>query len=195
MHLLVDARGLPCPQPVLKTKHALAEAEQVTTNVDNETARQNVTRLAEAAGYEVTRENLPEGIYLHISRCPEPSSCAAQTSRPSGGPVVLLVPAAVMGRGDDELGLVLMRSFFHTVGEVTPLPEVIVFVNTGVKLVLDDSPILDDLRTLCERGVRILACGTCLGHFGVKERVAVGEVSNMYVIAETLLGAGKVLGL
>jgi intracellular sulfur oxidation DsrE/DsrF family protein len=72
---------------------------------------------------------------------------------------------------------------------------VIVFFNAGVKLVAADSPVLEDLQALAGRGVQILACGTCLGYFELKEKVAVGEVSNMYTIAETMLGAGKVVSL
>jgi intracellular sulfur oxidation DsrE/DsrF family protein len=70
-----------------------------------------------------------------------------------------------------------------------------VFFNSGVKLVAEDSPVLDDLRDLCDRGLQVLACGTCLGHYGLKEQVTVGVISNMYTIAETLLRAGKVVNL
>jgi len=55
--------------------------------------------------------------------------------------------------------------------------------------------VLEDLEALGKRGVGILACGTCLGHFGLKDKLAVGEVSNMYSIAETLLAAGNVVAL
>jgi selenium metabolism protein YedF len=88
-----------------------------------------------------------------------------------------------------------MRSFLHTLGEVSPCPEVLVLINTGVRLVVEGSPVLEDLRALAERGVEILACGTCLEYFQAKERVAVGTVSNMYTIAETLLGAARVVAV
>jgi selenium metabolism protein YedF len=100
-----------------------------------------------------------------------------------------------MGRGDTELGQILIRSFFHTLGEVEPVPETIIFLNSGVKLVIEGSPVLEDLQELCAGGVKILVCGTCLGHYELKDKVAVGEVSNMYTIAETMLGAGKVISL
>jgi len=70
-----------------------------------------------------------------------------------------------------------------------------IFINAGVKLTVDGSPVLEDLQALEPRGVNILACGTCLGHFELKEKVAIGEISNMYTIVETLLGAGKVVAL
>ena len=75
------------------------------------------------------------------------------------------------------------------------MPDTIIFFNTGVKLVVEGSPVLEDLNSLQNQGVEILACGTCLGHFELKEKIAVGEVSNMYTIAETMLTAGKVVNL
>jgi selenium metabolism protein YedF len=194
---IVDARGLACPQPVILTRHALAEAAEVTTIVDNETAQANVTRLAEKAGATVIVEQKDDGVYLHITKKattqvrPAPQQVGALV----GGPLVLVIPSEIMGRGDEELGGILIRGFFHTLGEVEPLPDTIILFNSGVKLVIEDSPVLEDLQALAEGGVEILACGTCLGHYGLKERVAVGEVSNMYTIAETMLGARKVVSL
>jgi len=110
--------------------------------------------------------------------------------------LVLSIPSQFMGRGDsEELGSILVRNFFHTLGEVKPLPDAIIFFNSGVKLVVEGSEVLEDLRALSERGITLLACGTCLGHYHLKERVAVGEVSNMYTIAEVLLGADRVVSL
>lgn len=196
----VDARGLPCPQPVIMTRKALMEHDEVLTIVDNDTARENVTRLAEKAGCTIRAEQRDDGTYLHIARSfapsQEPASAEVKMSPPSAGSLVLLVPSQFFGRGDDPvLGEILMRGFLHTLGEVQPLPDVIVFLNSGVKLTVEGSPVLEDLRALQTQGIEILACGTCLGHFGLKEKLAVGQVSNMYTIAETLLGAGRVVSL
>jgi selenium metabolism protein YedF len=101
-----------------------------------------------------------------------------------------------MGRGEHEkLEHVLVRRFFHTLGEVEPIPDTIIFFNSGVKLVVEGSPVLKDLQALSEQGIEILACGTCLGYYDLSEKVVVGEVSNMYTIAETMLGAAKVINL
>ncbi len=122
----------------------------------------------------------------------KPGLAAAQ----AGGPLVLVVSSEFMGRGEHaELGQILVRSFFHVLGEVEPRPATVVFFNSGVKLVAEDSPVLGDLRGLDERGVGILACGTCLAYYGLKEKIAVGEISNMYAIAEVMLRAGKVVNL
>lgn len=196
---VVDARGLPCPQPVILARKALQESNVLTVIVDNETAQRNVTRMAEKEGCTVWVETSQEGICLHILKgvalpqqeAPHPAQPAA-----TSGPLVLVVSSEAMGRGEhEELGHVLMRAFFHALREVHPLPDTIVFFNSGVKLTVEGSPVLEDLRALQEQGVSILACGTCLGYYNLKEKLAVGEVSNMYTIAETLLGAGKVVNL
>lgn len=111
------------------------------------------------------------------------------------GPIVIVVSADTMGRGDDDLGQVLLRNYLHTLTEVVPKPDTLVFFNSGVKLAARESPALDDLQTLAGQGVQILLCGTCLNHFDLKEQAAVGEISNMYAISETLLRAGKVINL
>ena len=195
---IVDARGFPCPQPVIMTRNALQESDAVTTIVDNETAQRNVTRMAEKAGCTVQAEERKDGIYLHITQegIPLGEVVPQPTSAPAEGPLVLVIPSEFMGRGEHpELGEILVRGFFHTLGEVEPLPDTIIFFNSGVKLVVEGSSVLEDLRDLHERGVEILVCGTCLGYYGLKDKVVVGEVSNMYTIAETMLRAGKVVSL
>ncbi len=206
----VDARGLSCPQPVILTRNALQESDVVIIIVDNEAARQNVTRMAEKAGAMVQVEKKEDGIYLHISGGGAPRNQVSSHrgggpdgtpsekpgfSTPTREPLVLVISSEIMGRGDAELGGILIRGFFHTLGEVEPLPNTIIFFNSGVKLVVEGSPVLEDLGNLCERDVEILACGTCLAHYELKEKIVVGEVSNMYTIAETMLGAGKVVSL
>jgi len=199
MTKVVDARGLACPQPVILTKKALADAgeESVTTIVDSPTSEANVSRMARKAGWQVAVETQDDSTYLHLSR----EGAAVLETLPVGqaevlpavGPLVVYISADRMGRGEDELGGILIRGFLHTLNEVAPLPDMLVFVNTGVKLVVGGSPVLEDLQTLVEQGVDILACGTCLNYLELTDKVAIGTVSNMYDIAEALLGAGKVV--
>lgn len=113
----------------------------------------------------------------------------------AGEQIVLAVSSDTTGRGDDDLGRLLLRNQLHVLCEVTPRPDVIVFLNGGVRLAVEGSPALDDLRALEGRGVRMLLCGTCLAHFELKDHVTVGEVSNMYAISETMLRAAKVINL
>jgi selenium metabolism protein YedF len=164
----VDARGLPCPQPVIETRNAMDKSTEVVTIVDNETAQGNVTRMAEKSGATVEAERHEDGIRLTITReAGAEEAVEAEKARVSSdGPLVLMVPSEFMGRGEhDELGQVLIRGFFHTLGEVDPMPDTVIFFNSGVKLVVEGSPVVEDLRSLVEAGVQILACGTCLGYY------------------------------
>ena len=194
----VDARGLACPQPVILTRKALQEGSgPVTTIVDSDTAQRNVTRMAEKAGHTVTVEMRDSDIYLHITGdAPAPQPLQVGQAVPASGPLVLVVPSESMGRGEhEELGHVLVRGFFHTLGEVEPVPDTIIFFNSGVKLVIEGSPVVEDLQALAGQGIEILACGTCLSYYGLMDKLAVGEVSNMYSIAEALLSAAKTVNL
>ena len=102
-------------------------------------------------------------------------------------------PHEVMGHGDDELGRILMAKYLDTLSHFASSIDKVIFVNSGVKLTVEDSPVLDSIRNLENAGVQILSCGTCLSHFGLKENLKVGEVSNMYAIIEAISKAQKVM--
>ncbi len=195
MPITIDARGKPCPQPVIMARRGLSESSQITVIVDNATARENIAGMARSQGHDVCVEERADGIYLHITArgAPRTAPAPAPAAAPAAGPLVVLFAADTMGRGPEELGAILIRSLLHTLTEVQPCPDTLIFVNTGVRLVVAGSPVLEDLQALAGRGVQLLACGTCLSYFELKEQVAVGTISNMYTIAETLLGAGKVV--
>jgi len=195
MSKVIDCRGLSCPHPVIQTKQALEESDKVTTVVDNPVSRDNVARFGESQGCEVTIEAKEDAAYIHIVKktAVEGESDRAPTTTPATGPLVLIIPHNQMGRGNEELGGILMRSFLHTLGEVSPLPQTVIFFNAGVKLTVEGSEVLGDLQTLEQQGINILVCGTCLDYFGLKEKIAVGQISNMYTIAETMLGAGRLV--
>ena len=108
---------------------------------------------------------------------------------------MLVVSSEGMGRGNEELAGILARTFFHVLTESDTPPATIVFFNAGVKLVVEGSPVLDDLRALAAKGVEMLACGVCLNYFSLRDRVAVGVVSNMYAILETMFGAQHIVSL
>jgi len=163
----VDARGLACPQPVIRTRNAMAQATQVITLVDNETSVTNVSRMAQKAGWQVEILQEDGGFRLEM----------------------------IQGESATATPQILVRGFFHTLGEVEPLPQTIIFFNTGVELACQGSPVLDDVRALEAEGIEILVCGTCLNYFELTGELAAGQVSNMYDIAETMLRAGKVVTL
>ena len=205
MTTTVDARGLACPQPVILTRKAMVDSPDVTVLVDSATSRDNVQRMAERAGRQVTVTKVEGEFHLHIvdqngglassvNGSPEEESQTGTDGR-SAGLLVLVVSDNKMGRGDEELGEILVRAFFHTLAEVEPNPDTILLFNAGVRLAVEGSPVLDDLRALATSGIRIMSCGTCLKHFDLINRVGVGVVSNMYDIAECMLAAGKIVTL
>jgi selenium metabolism protein YedF len=198
MRTTVDARGLACPQPVIQTRKAMQHADQIVTLVDSEASVTNVSRMAEKAGWHVDVVSQDSEFRIEMSKgvvAIQAAPLAVGKAEVVSGPLILVVSSDVMGRGDDELGNILVRGFFHALGEVEPRPQTIVFFNTGVRLACEGSPVLDDLRASQEDGMEILACGTCLEYLGVTDKLSAGKISNMYEIAETMLGAGKVVNL
>jgi selenium metabolism protein YedF len=200
MTTVVDARKLACPQPVIRTRKAMEMADQVITLVDNETAVTNVSRMANKAGWEVSVVPAGDEFRLELSKgdATDPvqsKSTVVGKAEVLRGPLVLVVPADTMGRDEVELGSILIRGFFHTLGEVKPTPQTIILFNSGVKLACEGSPVLDDLCALETEGIEILVCGTCLGYLELTGKLVAGQVSNMYDIAEAMLAASKVVTL
>lgn len=187
----IDARGLACPQPVIMTKKAIEAGKDCVVIVDNEAARDNVCRMAKSQGCEANVEEEGGCFRIRVTRGADRKT--QESAAPAAGPTVVVFPCDRMGKGDDDLGKVLMRAFLHTLGEIAPRPDVMIFFNAGVKLTTDGSEVLEDLRALEKTGIRLLVCGTCLDFFGLKERLQAGMISNMYDIAETMLSAGKVV--
>lgn len=195
MDLTVDALGDKCPVPVVKAKKALATMDSGTLEVlvDNETSVTNLTSFAKAQNCAVSHEQLGEEKFS-VRIVKDENSVAVDAGGSAGvGPSVVVVPSSVMGHGDDELGEVLIKAFVFALTQQDDLPDAVLFYNGGVKLTCEGSAVLDDLRKLADAGVEILSCGTCLKHYGIEEKLAVGEATNMYVIVEKQLKAGIVV--
>ncbi|MGE5415317.1 MAG: sulfurtransferase-like selenium metabolism protein YedF [Acidobacteriota bacterium] len=190
MSKVVDARGLTCPQPVILTKKAMEEScgDEVITIVDNTTALENVIKLAKSQGYEADFEEIEGGYHIRMVK-----SCDVGCSMESYSSVAVLVTGNTLGRGSDELGQVLMKSFIFTLSEMEPPVKQLMFLNSGVTLTAEDSQVIEQLRVLESKGVEILACGTCLDFYGLKDKLAVGKATNMYTIMDNLTNATKSL--
>lgn len=193
MKKIIDAKGIACPQPVILTKKALEQQDEITVIVDNATAVENVRRMGTRSGCEVDIEKKEDGTFhLHLSKKGEKApSGTFSDSCATAGQLVVVISSDRMGRGNDELGHVLMRSFVHTLLTLDPLPETLIFYNTGVKLTVKESEVLDDLKKIEDAGVSILVCGTCLNYFGISNDLACGVVSNMYDITSTIAAARR----
>ena len=201
--MTLDCTGLKCPQPVLRTKEALEAMPAPGTLevlVDNEAARGNVARFAASQGCAVTAEPMGNERYrLHLSRSEAPAAARPFAAGdypcevPAGAGLVYAIPADTMGRGDEDLGKILMRAFIKTITEVSPLPAKIFFYNSAVRLTACDSDLIAPLRELEAQGVQILSCGTCLDFFNLKKELRVGAVTNMYDIMDSMARAAKTI--
>ncbi|MDN5364423.1 MAG: hypothetical protein PWQ91_1485 [Eubacteriales bacterium] len=198
----IDARGKPCPQPVVLTKKAIdAGATALEVLVDNPQARDNVLQLARNLGWQAEVQETDGGYRLVLQKRDEGEKAAdpmAGITCPGGRDstrTVLLLTSNTMGRGSEELGQILIRSFFYTLVEAEKIPSALYLVNSGVKIACEGSELLDHLRALAERGMEIRVCGTCLDYFQLKEKLKVGQVTNMYAIWDALAQADKVITL
>ncbi|MFW5808095.1 MAG: sulfurtransferase-like selenium metabolism protein YedF [Spirochaetota bacterium] len=198
----VDARGLACPKPIIMARKAIQDngGDGFILLIDNETSRSNVERfLADNSipfttsaadgvfSITVSTDGNRAGITDPAEYCTLPEESAGR------GTSVVCITGRTMGTGDDELGTILMKGFVNTLPQLDPLPETVILYNGGVFLAADGSPVLAALAELEEKGVRMLVCGTCADFYAIKDSVAVGIISNMYEIAETLNSAGRVI--
>ncbi len=204
MNRIVNAMGDACPIPVVKTKNAIKELGEeggsVETLVDNEIAVQNLTKMANQKGYPVQSEKLEQNKYRVVMTIgtettvekEEENKVACVPDRRTGNTVVV-ISSSCMGEGDDALGTVLMKGFIYAISQQDELPATILFYNGGAKLTCEDAPTLENLKSLEAQGVEILTCGTCLNHYGLTDKLKVGTVTNMYVIAEKMTQASLIV--
>jgi len=195
----IDARGLACPAPVLHTKAALQEENPagISVIVDNAASQQNVQRFLESQGFATRLEQIGADYRVIGTPGEYPLDHFRESAAPETGTSKIMVLCATdrMGFGDDDLGLKLMLSFLRTLKEMGPDLWRLVFVNNGVKLTIDGSEVLDDLKAYENGGLKILVCGTCLTHFNLLERKQVGETTNMLDIVTAMQLADKVISL
>ena len=213
MKKIIDAKGLPCPQPVIKAKAVLKEMTEGTVEVlvDNEIAVQNLMKLGGYFGlkpvsekvseeefrvsYDVTERNgemLPgDGRQPADAEAVTEAEACIPDARRKGQ--VVVISSDCMGTGDDELGRQLMKGFLYAQTQLDVLPDTILLYNGGAKLSAEGSQSVEDLRSLEAQGVEILTCGTCLNYYGLSGKLAVGNVTNMYDIAEKLSGAASII--
>jgi selenium metabolism protein YedF len=201
----VDTRGLTCPAPLIKTRQGLTGAapeESVQILIDNPASLSNVKRYLTDNRLEFAVREEGDLAIVTVTRgagggisANETEYCAADTPRAASGnrKTVVAVTSERMGSGDDELGTKLMVSFFRTLVMLEPAPSAVVFYNAGVKMALDDSPVLEHIRELAEKGTSVYLCTTCINHFGIRNRLPVGSFSDMYQILTVLQDADHII--
>jgi len=187
----IDARGEVCPKPVIMTKKKLDKIDEgtIVTRVDNDVAVTNLTKLAEGSGCEYSVETISDKDFKVTLIKGEGS--VKEEKKEGFSDMTIAFSSDRMGEGSEELGAILIKSLVYTITETEPLPRTIIFYNGGVRLTCEGSPVLEDLVTLEEAGVEIISCGTCLDFFEIKDKLRVGEISNMYTIYEKLKEPAK----
>ena len=194
MEKTIDCMGQACPLPVVNAKKAMetfTEDGQLTVLVDNETAVNNLKKLAASAGFAAADEKRGEGAYAVAIDVKVQGGDAPAAADAKGA--VVVISANTMGGGEEQLGKTLMKAFIFALTNVSALPEHIIFYNSGAYLACEGSDSLEDLKNLEKAGVKISVCGTCLNFYGLTDKLQVGSVSNMYDIAETLTSARLII--
>lgn len=188
----LDCRGQQCPQPVVQVRRQMQASPEAPLQVmvSDSAACDNVSRLAAGQGYQVKVEQLEGAFQLDLTPGEKPARAAAVTV---SGPTVVFVASDQMGNGDPDLGHILMKNFFFTLAENNTAPDQLLFVNTGAKLTVQDSDVIEALQKLAGLGADIATCGLCLEFFGLKEALAVGRTTNMLEIATSLQTAGRII--
>jgi len=204
----VDARKLACPKPVLLTKEAISDksTNQIEIIVDNSAALENVKRFLTNFGFEIQKvvsniDNKNTDFHIFANRVNAPVAetkfdvneypCPVPQTSSKGK--TIFFKSEFLGIGDDKLGALLMKAFIYTLNEVDDQPERLLFMNSAVKLCIENAITLENLQKLEEKGVDILVCGTCLDFFGISDKLRVGKISNMYDIAGSLTNNSSVL--
>ncbi len=188
----IDARGLACPKPVVLTKKAMEENNEILIVVDNKTASENVAKLAQKMKAEVSIVEEAKDYFKIIIRkssqteVENNSNSSGQTFQDSEQGKVYLVASDTLGEGERDLGKILIKGFLSTLLDIKTLPKKVIFLNSGVKLAVLEKDVSATLKKLAEAGVEILLCGTCLDYYDLSDKVEVGEVSNMYEIVNSL---------
>ena len=188
----LNAKGLACPIPVVKTKKLLEEYDTVETTVDNFTATQNLAKLAEQLDYNIDVKIVSEEEYIVTISAKEENKKAKKTSQAEDDSYIVVINKQIMGHGSEELGKKLMKAFLYTLTEQKVLPEKVIFYNGGALLVdKTRSHVLEELKELEDNGVEIMCCGACIDYYNVE--LALGNPSNMYFIVEEMRNANKVV--
>ena len=187
---IIDCKGVNCPMPVINTKKYFDGIENgaAIVIVDNEVAKHNIEKFASSNNYkfEVSdKENnifeitITKGVAVEAQSRIEKSNDNRQT-------LSIVICSERMGDGSEELGNALMKSYLFALSEANVKPDNLIFINGGVKLVVEDSLVLDSIKKLQEKGTNVQSCGLCLDFYGLKDKLAVGEITNMYAIVEIM---------
>lgn len=214
----IDALGQACPIPIIRTKKALRDHDAVEILVDTDVSTQNLEKMAKQLNYHFAMKQLAaDKFQVNIAK----SGATTKTEAPAAAATVtaatdattdqphiesseagqirlsqgytVVINTNTMGQGDEKLGQTLLKGFIYSLTEQDVLPEYILFYNGGAQLVTNDSDSIEDLQALAAQGVKILTCGVCINYFDLKEKLGVGEITNMFRIVEIMRKSQRIV--
>ena len=193
---VIDARGLPCPKPVLKTKEVLEQinkGERIKVIVDNKIAKENIKKFINFQGHKLIQiTSQGKDIFIEIEKAGEgfsqshqeiPTNCEVSASFNSKP--FLIITNCALGP-EEKLGEILMKGFFETMLAHELIPEGIFFMNKGVFLTTKKEEFIQIIKQLEEKGAEIFTCGTCLKFFNLENELKVGKRAGTDVYLEAL---------
>jgi selenium metabolism protein YedF len=199
----LDVTGKKCPMPLIETKKALMESEageSLTIFIDSETSVKNVTHYLKDNNIPVTSRKNGDVWELSVNRGEaelektEPEAyCEPEVK--AGKNYVVVMAKNRIGEGSDELGEKLVGPMLESLKAQDTLPSKMIFMNAGIHLVTNNSPVIPQLKELELSGVELISCGTCLNYFNKENDLAIGRISNMFEIVEAMRTTGKVISI
>jgi selenium metabolism protein YedF len=182
-----------------KALEGMSAGERLLVKINNETARDNLMRFlrdhgmtpglsAEGGVFTIEVEKAGNAPPLDDTE----AYCAPEGTK--AGPVIVLNHNG-MGSGSEELGRVLLQACVFTLKDISPLPSVILCYNAGVLVAAEGAPTVPALTDLVSRDVTLLLCGTCVDYYELKDKIAVGTISNMYEILQRVSTSERVITL
>lgn len=188
MEKIVDARKLNCPMPVINTKKELEALNEgvVITIVDNEIAKENVKKLAKSMNLEFSESTKDGDFHIRIVKGKDVVMQSKKEDTKDLSKKVIFIQSNMMGGHNEDLGKILINGFVFTLTQVKPYPKAVVLVNQGVELSTINEETVENLKVLENKGTNVVSCGTCLDFLDLKDKLSVGEISNMYDIVEIL---------
>lgn len=185
----IDCRGLNCPKPVIMTKKEVENGVDIDLEVivDNTTAKENISKLLSSMNLKFTIKEIDENFYIKINKENRTvNKNETKVEKEIDTELVVMIDSNTMGKGNDELGKVLAKGFIYALTELKLVPKSLFFVNSGVDFTTEGSESIEDLKTLISKGSKIYTCGACLDFYNKKDKLIVGEVTNMYSIVEEI---------
>ena len=191
----INALGKPCPIPVIEAKKAIREVEAtggiIEVLVDNDVAVKNIEKMTQGLGLNICSQSEKDGEYrVEID---VPKNWQVSEIRKEDAGLVIAFGKKTMGEGDPLLGETLLKSYIYSLTELDTKPEYLLFFNSGAFLTNQESTVLKDLEYLQENGTQLRTCGACLDFYQIKDTLAIGEITNMFGITETMAQAKKLI--